>query len=302
MNTVTVSLGTFVDRALAELQEPSEVGWQTPLLADITAGAASLTLTDASTVNVTDLLECGAELMLVTSKSADAIPVIGISRGYYKSTAASHSAGNIVTVNPQYARVRVAEAVQRSFPTLEAMGLPLIKAGVYSINTSTGYVSLGEDVRDVLRVSYLSVPDGRWSDLGGWRFVDAAPTATFPTGKLLSVSRGVSATTSLQVTTKSPYRWSSFPLAPAESDTILILEGAERVPSIYAAAWIVSRREISRSQINRSEEWNQGEPTRGGVSATLVRVLWQEFYRALDEAKRLPIIPLYRPYIPMVRI
>lgn len=302
MNLLTVSLGTFVDRALAELQAPSEVGLQTVLSGPLAQDAATMVLADASSVNVSDIVELDSELVLVTGKTSDATPTLTVSRGYYKSARSAHDAGTVVTVNPAYARVRVADAVRRAFPSLEALGLPLVKAMVLNRAPGMKHAELTEDVREILRVSYVTAVDGAWRDLAGWTFLDGAPTATYATGKLLSLPRAVSDDVDLQVTARVPYRWSTHPLPPDEEATIQIMEGAEDLPSKYAASWIVSRREISRSQLNRAEEWNQGEPMRGGVSATLVRVLWQEFYRALDEVRRLPVIPLHRPYVPMPRI
>jgi hypothetical protein len=95
--------------------------------------------------------------------------------------------------------------------------------------------------------------------------------------------------------------WSSHPTEPTESATVTLPEGAEDLPALYASAWAVSSREISRGEIDRAEEWNRSEPQRGGVSLSLSKMLWQNFYRSLDEVRRLSPLPVNRPYVKMSR-
>ena len=61
---------------------------------------------------------------------------------------------------------------------------------------------------------------------------------------------------------------------------------------------MVDSREISRTQIDRTEEWSRTEGFERGQTGALVRARWQAFYRALDEARRLnppPQTIIYRP-------
>lgn len=297
MNTLTVAMSSFVDRALLELQGPSAIGAHAVMSSTLTAVTtpATFTVVNAGQINVSDLVEVGAELMLVTAKTSDATPVITVSRGYYGSTVTTHASGDVATINPAYPRVRVAEAVRRSFSTLESMGLPLTSTGTYQRVAGYRRVLLPASTRDVLRVSYIAT-DGRWVDIPQWDFIDDVPTALYSTGKILKVPSFVADDDSLQVTVRVPYRWSNHPTPPVEADTISILEGAEELPSIFAAAWLIGAREITRQQVERSEEWNQAEPGRGGVSLSLLRGKWQDFYRRIDECKHLYTPPVHRPY------
>ena len=302
MNTVTVTLGSIIDRVLFDMQDPASAPLLSSLYAAITDEDTTLSLADASAVNISDILEIGSELLLVTGKTEDAVPVLTVSRGYYSSTAVAHDAGTPVAVNPLHARVRIAEAIKRSLSRLEALGLPLISTDTYQREVGLRFIELPEETRDVLRVGYLST-EGRWFDLSGWTFVDTVPTSVATTGKMLRLSRLISDDDELHVTIRTPYRWSTFPDTPDESATITMLEGTEDLPAVYAMAWLMSRRELARIDVQRAQEWNAAEPTRSGVSTAVVRLQWQEFYRALDEAKRLAVtLPVHRPYVPMPRL
>ena len=303
MNTVSVTLGDLVDRSIFELHTPQDLPYTTATAVAIDSDDTSLTLAAADRVNVSDVLEIGAELLLVTAKTLDPTPVLTVSRGYYGSTAVPHTLGETVALNPRHPRVRIAEAVRRSFSRLEALGLPMVQSSVVNRTAGLRYVQLPADTRDVVRVGYLEPDTGTWVPVDGWFFYDDVPTGVTSTGKLLRVPRYVADDTDLIVTRRVPYRWSTHPAPPDEAATVSLIEGAEDLPMLYATCWLVARREISRTEIDRAEEWMQGEPSRGGVSAGTVRVMWQEFYRALDEARRLiPSLPTHRPFVRMPKV
>jgi hypothetical protein len=180
---------------------------------------------------------------------------------------------------------------------MEALGLPLLVSGVFTRATDMQYVSVPENVREVLRISVVESSTGRIGELHNWNLFQDLPTALYPTGKIVRLPASVKNSDSLHVVYRVPYRWSSYPAAPTEAATVSVPEGAEDLPALYASAWLVSAREISRGEIDRAEEWNRSEPQRGGVSLSLSRALWQNFYRALDEARRLNLPPLHRPYV-----
>jgi len=304
VNTITVTLGSLVDRVLLELQDPTSAPLHTTLAVAIDASVTTLTLASAASANISDVLECDSELLLVTAKTSDPVPVLTVSRGYYSSTAAAHSLGAIAAVNPRHPRVRIADAVRRAFPRLEALGLPLVETTSLARVAGAQYAVLPQSTRDVLRVGYVNPSTFKWHDLGNWEFIDNYPTGLVSSGKVLRIGSLIADDDTLQVTCQVPYRWSSHPTAPTEAATITMIEGSEDLPAVYSTAWLLSRREIARTDLSRSEEWNQGEPSRGGVSAATVRLQWQEFYRALDEARRLVrgSVPVHRPYVTMARI
>lgn len=302
MLTTTVTLGQLVDRALLELQAPAEIGKRCVLGADAldTTSDTQFTLT-GDAINISDLIEFGAELLLVTDKNSDVDPVYTAARGYYGTTPAVATAGTVGTVNPQWPRIRVQEAIRRAFPRMEALGLPLVLSAQFNRTADKRYVEMPASTRDVKRVGYFDTYTYQFIELGGWRYIEDLPTGTITSGKIVRLPRTVDNDSDLEITYTIPYRWSTHPSTPDEAATITVPEGAEDLPAMYAAAWLVSRREVSRSEIDKAEEWNRGEPQRGGVSSTLVRQMWTQFYQSVDECRRLNVVPISRPYIPMAR-
>jgi hypothetical protein len=299
MSTVTLTLGQLVDRTMFELAGPGELGRRVVLADDglATTVDTQLTLTDAGGVNISDLIELGSELVLVTAKTSDAVPVFTVARAYYQTTPATYSAGTIGYVNPPHPRKRVAEGLRRSLSRLEALGVPLIKTFTDSRTPGYQFIEVPADVRTVEDVLYWG-SDGRLWPLKAWEFFDNLPTAKFPTGKHLNLGSIVQDADEIEVVYRAPYRWSNHPADPVEADTIELPEGAEELPVLYASAWVLSAREVSRSELDRSEEWGRVEQEYRGQSGAMLRAKWQEFYRALDDVRKLVRTPnrvVYRP-------
>lgn len=302
MAAVTITLETLVNRAQFDLVDAGGQGKRVVIASDDLADASdtTFTLTDASGINVTDVIEFGDELVLITDKSSDATPVFTCSRAYFNTTAVAHVAGTVGHANPTFPRRKIAEGIRRAFSRMDALGVVLVKSVTKSRVTDLAYCEMPTDTREVLEVLY-------WSDDGtgklyhlfkGWEFFDNMPIAKFSSGKALNLPLILEDEDEVEVLYRAAYRWSSYPTDPSGSDTIDIPEGCDDLPALYASAWLVSGREIGRTEIDRAEEWTQTASTGQGASAAVVRARWQEFYRALDEARRLNKVPtniLIRP-------
>lgn len=290
MATVSKTLTELIDKVKFDLVSPGEQGRPVTLAASMDDSTTTLDLVaadDTGTVR-SDLIEVDDELMLITAK--DGTPEYTVVRGFYGSTAAAHTTSSTAFVNPTFPRVRIAEAIKRSFARMEALGVPLIKSVTDSRETDLSYIETADDIREVLQVLYWGT-DGRIRELDGWEFYQNLPTGQFANGTALNVPKITANADELEIVYRAPYRWSTHPSAPVGASTIDIPEGAEDLPALYAAAWLLSSREVSRSEIDRSEEWGRTEMLERGQSAAMVRAKWQEFYRALDEARRLNPIP-----------
>lgn len=304
MQTATVTLGSLVDRALFEVEAPSERGMPLVMGSNHLENTTDtqFTLTSGS-LNPSDLAEFGSELVLVTERSEDVDPIYTVARGYYGTTKAVHAAGTVGAANPQFSRRRTADFIDRALTRLEALGVPLVEAEEMERETGKRHVVLPAEVRQVLQVLYLNETSGRVLELDGWFQYDTVPTATSPTGKLLMLPWYVADSDVLQVVYSTPYTWlGGF---PDEAATVTLPVGAVDLPAAYAAAMLMSGREVSRGQLDRAEEWTQTEPLRGQGGTALVRLKWQEFYRTLDEARRVTSfeVPTHRPLVkrPKVR-
>ena len=264
--------------------------------------AVQFTLSSGS-LNRSDLVEFGSEMVLVTGKSSDANPVYTCARAYYGTTVSTHSSGTIGTTNPQFARRRVADAVDRSFTRLEAFGVvPVVSASVTPTNAAI--VEVPADARQVLRVMYVGA-DYQIVELDGWREFSSVPTDVSSTGRLVRLPWYVTTDDELHLTYTTGYEWETVSF-PDESATVDMPSPAVDLPAVFAAAWLVSGREVSRAEIDRSNEQSVQDQVRVQTGTGLVRAKWQEFYRSLDEAMRVMShdIPKHRPFIqrPKVRI
>lgn len=297
MNTTTITLSELIDNALFELEAAEE----SPLLTALSAAVAddsvtTFTYTGQDLIKTTDVVEVDQELMLVTGVSyADPTTTVTVSRGYYSTTAAAHASGAAVRINPTFPRRRVAEGINRSLTRIEALGIRLIVSTTVTRTAGKQFVELPAACREVLRVTYMNPDSGRFVEIPAWNLFQNVPTSVVTSGRALRIPWFVSDLDELIVEYATGHEWTG--TFPQESATLTLHEAAVDLPSAYAAAWLVSNREVSRQEIDRGAEWSQSVQQRSG--APMVRLKWQEFYRTLDEAKRIVTleVPKRRPRI-----
>lgn len=294
-STVTVTLGDLVDDALNHLYRATERPYQTTVGANALADAAdtSLTITGFDSVFPTTLLEAGSELMLVTNKTSDATPVFTVVRGYAGSTASGgHPTNTTLYLNPAWPRHEVTGWIQRFVSSVLNTYLPQITSQVMNRATGLQYIEMPASTVRVLSLRHMSTVTGRVVDVPGWQFEQDLPTAVVTSGKLLRVPSYVYDDDDLIVTYQTPYEWSG----SGESATVDVPLGTEDLPVLWAVAYGQMRREISRAELDKVEEWNQEQAIRAGVNLRMVRDAWSEVYRRMDEARKLQDVPRHRPY------
>jgi hypothetical protein len=301
MQTSGVTMGELVDRTLFELEAPSEQGATVVLGAALSDTATTLTFSSGSAM-ASDLIEFGSELLQVVSVTDDPVPVYTVSRAFYRTTPVAHADGAAGSLNPQFPRRRCAEAVRRAFPRLEALGVPMVRVSTLQRVEGMRMLMIPSDAREVLAVLYVSTLSGDVEPIDGWMMHANMPTAKVPSGKALSLPRYVSDVDELEVVYRGSYSWTGTP--PDEAASILVPSVAVDLPAQFAAAWLVTGREVSRQQIDRAEEQSQTDPVRVQSGSALSRLKWQEFYRSLDEVQRVTAfeIPKHRPFITMPRV
>lgn len=283
--TVAVTLDSLVDRALLGLRGPDEAGQTVVLPSAVDASQSTWPVIDG--VFRHDVLEFGSELVRVTALS-DVTPEMTVQRGYNFSAAVAHPSNRVGVRQPSLPRVRIENAVLESFASLEANRvLPTVNAELAVSQPLSGrpVVEVPAEVREVLQVR-----GSDFTDVPNWRFLSDLPSSVVGSGQAVRLPR-VPRFDSVLVTWTAPYRWSSWPNRPDGSATVEMIEGTEHLPAKYATAVMLSGREISRQEVDRAAEWNQAEPSRGGISTSFVRQVWQDYYRSLDEARRLNPLP-----------
>lgn len=270
------------------------------------ANDVTFTLTSGGPLSVSDVVEFNKELMLVTAMSADSDPIYTVARGYLSTT----NQGQVVTAtaggaNPLYPRYTVQRAVERCNRVLNKE-LPFIKTEEYTRETDKQLIDLPADTIRVLEVGFMNLFPGltttenfRYTEAAGWQFIEDLPVDIGSgTTKILRTPSYVTNGQSLIVKRQVPYVWSD----ESETGTLEVPVGSEELPVLFATARLVSGREISRSEIDRVEEWNHEAAIRGGVNLRLLSSLWQDFYHAVEEAKSVQYVPKMRPYRRMPRL
>ncbi len=291
--TTSVSLGSLIEETLDSVYRSAER--PTPVVVGSNAidddSDTTFTLS-AGSLNVTDRVEGPlGELMLVTAKSADATPIYTASRGYQVTVKADHPTGTIFLKNPDFTRSQVSRWIQRAVSSIMNTELPWWETKTYQRHTDFQYIELPADSLNVLRVRYFGLIEGRVSDVGGWEFQEV-PTTLVASGRILRTSAAISEDDDLIVDVQRPYVFTG----AGEDATVPLPVSGRDLPVLYAAAYGQSRREVSRAELDKIEEWNQDQAIRAGVNLRMIRDMWGEVYRRVDEAKRNHRLPKNRPY------
>lgn len=112
-------------------------------------------------------------------------------RGYDGTTAASHTAGTRLRVEPTFPKVNIKRAVNvaigRTYPTIFATETVNL---TYTVPTSTYELPAGTE--KILSVTYeVHGSSGDWPSTPFWSFDANADTATYPSGKTITLDRGL---------------------------------------------------------------------------------------------------------------
>lgn len=301
--TTSVSLGTLIDETMSRLYRHSERPLQVTLSgAPSSASSTSINLAtgDASKLSITDVIEINQEAMLITAVNTST-DIVTVSRGYAGTTASGdHVATDPVLVQPGHLRADVSRFVQRCLSGPMGVYLPSMTTESKYRVAGKQYIEMPATTQRVLSVRHLISVTGRIIDVGGWQFEEDLPTGMVSTGKALRVPSTVEDDDELIVMYVTPYTWSVTP--PTEAATVSLPMACEDLPSLYAAAYAITGNEITRLDLDQIEEWNQDAAVRQGFNVRLMRELWGEFYRRIDEAKRVQNLPRVRPYRKMPHV
>ena len=300
----------LVDEVLANIYRVTEIP-VTVVLATLSATEITLAADyEWEDVGVGDVLEFDSELMKVVAKSDDATPAFTVRRGWDGTLTAAHTVGTEGRVNPPFPRHRVLAALGKGVRKLEAW-VPYIETLLLNKETDQAVVLVPPDTIAVLSVERALADTGKFIPLDAWRLVENLPANTFTTDqKAVMLPYSLLNDDDLYVTLQRPYRWNDpsvliLPggwggeLTPFELGTINLPVGAELVPVAFATAYLAANREIGRLELDNTSEWSKSESARSLAPMTVIRELWAEFYRHLDEARRIHRPPVHRPFVPM---
>lgn len=281
-----VTRGELIDEALDVLYRSVERPGIVVVGSDDLASSSDTQLTlsyGADDVSVTDLLEINQELMLVTAKSDDATPVFTVQRGWLSTPVESSVAtGSSLKVNPTWLRRDVSRHVTRALTGPIQTYLPNVVTSEYTIADDSFVVELPAETLRVIEVKQFV--HNTMSPVEGWVYDDNLPASVSSTGKALLFQRTYpSPYDDIIVVSHEDYEWSG----SGEAATVTLEDGTENLPSTYAVCRLITGREVSRSDLDKLEEWPQEQTSvRSGTSLRVVQSMWQDFYRQIDEARR----------------
>ena len=150
----------------------------------------SITGAPASGIVTGVIIEVDIEAMYVTAVSGTAVSVI---RAYGGSSAASHTAGDIVRVSPKFPAYRIMDALNDDLRDLSTPdnGIFQMKTTSFTYNASQdGYNLAGlssEDVQSIYSVTYADpIPvEAREPEINSWKLKRNRDTAAFTSGMAL---------------------------------------------------------------------------------------------------------------------
>ena len=167
--TARVRLGDLIDETLSRLLRPQEM----PVLVTVgqalsTPASTQFTLqTGADLVSVSDIVEFGDELVLVTGKTADATPIFTCARGYAGTPASVHTSGSVGRKSPTWSRWQVRRAVVDALEAGIVGFVPEQVTTVRAVGYGAMWVTVPEEAISVARAAVVT-QDGRLVELKGW--------------------------------------------------------------------------------------------------------------------------------------
>jgi len=155
------------------------------------------------------VIEVNAELMYVISVSSTTINVM---RGYGGSTAATHTANDIVRVSPKFPTNRIISSLNDDLADLSAPGQGLfqMKTTSFTYNAGVdGYDLTGltsAEIDSIYSVTYADIgTEAAEPDVSSWRLRRNRDTASFSSGLALILYTGAWPGQKITVMYKSPF-------------------------------------------------------------------------------------------------
>ena len=286
-------------RVLSSMREETD-----ELGASISSTATSISLSAGQTlgsISSGGIIQIDYELMLVNgTPSASNIPVV---RGYSGSTAASHSAGAVITVNPRFPAVDIIAAINEDLDDLSAPTNGLFQAKEVTLTYNP--VIVGYDFTDtttntaVTSANLIDLIEVRVHDYGPFQKWPAIPlsrckvqrqadTSVFPSGMALEFSGFGYPGQPIRVQYMAPF---ITPLVNA-TDDVLSVTGlhvqAHDIPPLGATLRLMEYREIPRSFTEAQPQARKAQEVPVGSSLTAMKgVMQQRMDRIAAERSRL---------------
>jgi len=256
--------GQLVDRVASELLAGT-VEERNKIASSIDASATTVTFTyGLGGLREQTVFEVGTEQMYIWSVNSSS-KTAEVERGFNGTTAASHSTGDVVLVNPKFPRSQVLNQLNADLSDLSSPlnGLFQIKTVDISYNGSDRMVNLTgvTDITILQDVRYRYLSDD-YPVIRNVRLLTDMPTSDFASGYALAIDDYLRAG-SLRVIYRAPY--SPF---TSESDTVASVGGSTYLDDLLvvgAQMRLVAPREIKRNFTESQGDTRRAEEVPAGA-------------------------------------
>ena len=215
----------------------------------------------------------------------------GLERGVNGTTAATHSDGDLIYVNPLYSNYRVLQAINRTVDDLNSKGLFQTAAVELTGNTSvTGYNLAPSNLIEVTEVftADTSSSTKSWLPVANWRVDNNAETDDFASGVALQVYSPIFNGTQLRVIYRQKLSSSLSGLSDNVETTTGIDSGALDILAMGAAIDLTAGKEIDRSELDSQRNTRRSADVPSGAWTAAPRNLHARYRdRVASERRRL---------------
>lgn len=259
------------------------------LSASINASETSLVMTyDLKGLREGTVFEIDSELFYVWQATSGTKTVV-VERGYAGTTAATHSSGAIVTLNPRFPKAQMLEALNQDIDDLSSPvnGLFRIVATDVTYNGSDRQINLtgATNVIDLIDVRLRYLADD-YPVLRGVRLQRNLPTSDFASGLALVFDEGTIAG-SLRVRYKAPFTRAASTASDIQS-VCFVPESMEDILEMGVMVRMLQTREVKRNFIeSQGDTRRSDEVPPGAIRDSFTNILRLRRDRIIAEKAKL---------------
>ena len=258
---------------------------------DVSAGASEIIVQGyASSIVKGVVIEINAELMYVLQVASTTISVL---RGYGGSTAAAHTANDIVRVSPKFPTNRIISSLNDDLADLSAPGQGLfqMKTTSFTYNAGVdGYDLTGltsAEIDSIYSVTYADIgTEAAEPDVSSWRLRRNRDTASFSSGLALILYTGAWPGQKITVMYKSPF--TSITDGTTARSAVGLATTAYDLPPLGAAMALMTTTPIRREFLDAQGTSRMAdEVPPGAISASFRDLMGRRRARVEAESGRL---------------
>lgn len=271
-----------IDRAFRKLRRKGVV---TSLTTGIDNSETTVVLGSVDSVGPTSLIELEQELIQVLSVDRTSRSIEGV-RGALGTTAASHSSGVAVYVDPEFLRVEaldmVNECLRDLYPTLYQIGAEPLSYNSSQIGLNLPTLDGGYPLAVQAQVDSTAK---NWEFLADWQYMPEADTTDFAQGKALMLRVSLPSDAKVRVLYPKPFT----PLT-VESEDLVSDAGLKDymldLPYYYIVGYSMPDREVNRSQSLAAENHQRSQDVPGFLALRTGEWYLARYNEKLEEARR----------------